>query len=215
MITAFAIGSIIKFQRSLYDRLYKQAAINNDDLLEKTLQAKKAEKQAQTATEAKSNFLANMSHEIRTPINTIMGMDEMILRETSEKVVEEYALDIKTASQNLLSLINDILDITKIESGKMGIVKGEYGKTPVPIDPEFQKMILKGEEPITCRPADLIEPELDKLRKECAEWTEQEEDVLTYAMFPKVAPKFFEARRNKKYGVDGKNADAAAKVHTV
>ncbi|WP_051194969.1 ATP-binding protein [Pseudobutyrivibrio ruminis] len=126
MICSFATGAIIKFQRNIYDKLYKQAAINNDDLLEKTLQAKKAEKQAQTATEAKSNFLANMSHEIRTPINTIMGMDEMILRETSEKVVEEYALDIKTASQNLLSLINDILDITKIESGKMGIVKGEY-----------------------------------------------------------------------------------------
>ena len=126
MISAFAIGCIIKFQKKIYDRLYKQASINNDDLLEKTLQAKKAERQAQTATEAKSNFLANMSHEIRTPINTIMGMDEMILRETSEKVVEEYALDIKTASQNLLSLINDILDITKIESGKMGIVKGEY-----------------------------------------------------------------------------------------
>ena len=126
MICSFATGAIIKFQRHIYDKLYKQAAINNDDLLEKTLQAKKAEKQAQTATEAKSNFLANMSHEIRTPINTIMGMDEMILRETSEKVVEEYALDIKTASQNLLSLINDILDITKIESGKMGIVKGEY-----------------------------------------------------------------------------------------
>ena len=126
MVSAFAIGSIIKFQRSIYEKLYRQAAINNDDLLEKTLQAKRAEKQAQTATEAKSNFLANMSHEIRTPINTIMGMDEMILRETSEKVVEEYALDIKTASQNLLSLINDILDITKIESGKMGIVKGEY-----------------------------------------------------------------------------------------
>ncbi|MCR5142592.1 MAG: oxaloacetate decarboxylase subunit alpha [Ruminococcus sp.] len=96
-----------------------------------------------------------------------------------------------------------------------GVVKGEYGKTPEPIDPEFQKMILKGEEPITCRPADLIQPELDKLREECAEWTEQEEDVLTYAMFPKVAPKFFEARCNKKYGVDGKNSDAAAKVHTV
>ena len=126
MISAFAIGCIIKFQRSLYEKLYRQAAINNDDLLEKTLQAKKAEKQAQIATEAKSNFLANMSHEIRTPINTIMGMDEMILRETSEQVVEEYALDIKTASQNLLSLINDILDITKIESGKLGIVKGEY-----------------------------------------------------------------------------------------
>lgn len=96
-----------------------------------------------------------------------------------------------------------------------GIVKGEYGKTPVPIDPEFQKMILKGEEPITCRPADLLEPELDKLKSECAEWTEQEEDVLTYAMFPKVAPKFFEKRRNKKYGVDGKHSDASAKIHTV
>ncbi|MCR5581732.1 MAG: response regulator [Pseudobutyrivibrio sp.] len=126
LISAFAMGAIVKFQRSIYSRLYRQASINNDDLLEKTLQAKKAERQAQTATEAKSNFLANMSHEIRTPINTIMGMDEMILRETTEKVVEEYALDIKTASQNLLSLINDILDITKIESGKMGIVKGEY-----------------------------------------------------------------------------------------
>ena len=126
LISALAVGSIIKFQKSIYVNLFKQAAINNDDLLEKTLQAKKAERQAQTATEAKSSFLANMSHEIRTPINTIMGMDEMILRETSEKVVEEYALDIKTASQNLLSLINDILDITKIESGKMGLVNGEY-----------------------------------------------------------------------------------------
>ncbi len=126
IISSVAIGSIVKFQKSVYVKLFKQASINNDDLLEKTLQAKRAEKMAQTATEAKSNFLANMSHEIRTPINTIMGMDEMILRETSEKVVEEYALDIKTASQNLLSLINDILDITKIESGKMGIVKGDY-----------------------------------------------------------------------------------------
>lgn len=96
-----------------------------------------------------------------------------------------------------------------------GIVKGEYGKTPEPIDPEFQKMILKGEEPITCRPADLLEPELDKLKQECEEWTEQEEDVLTYAMFPKVAPKFFEQRRNKKYGVDGAHADAENKVHPV
>lgn len=126
LISSFAIGAIIKFQKSIYVSLYKQASINNDDLLEKTLQAKKAERLAQTATEAKSNFLANMSHEIRTPINTIMGMDEMILRETSDKVVEEYALDIKTASQNLLSLINDILDITKIESGKMDLVTGEY-----------------------------------------------------------------------------------------
>ncbi len=96
-----------------------------------------------------------------------------------------------------------------------GLVRGEYGKTPVPIDPEFQKKICGDEEPITCRPADLLEPELEKLKAECAEWTEQEEDVLSYAMFPKVAPKFFENRRNKKYGIDGAHSDAAAKVHPV
>lgn len=95
------------------------------------------------------------------------------------------------------------------------LVKGEYGKTPVQIDPDFQKMILKGEEPITCRPADLLAPELDKLREECAEWIEQEEDVLSYAMFPQVAPKFFEKRRNAKYGIDGAHSDAATKVHPV
>lgn len=94
------------------------------------------------------------------------------------------------------------------------MVRGSYGKTPTEIDPEWRKMILKGEEPITCRPADLLEPELENMKKECAEWTEQEEDVLTYAMFPKVAPKFFEQRRNAKYGVDG-NADKENKVHTV
>ena len=95
-----------------------------------------------------------------------------------------------------------------------GLVKGEYGKTPVEIDPEFQKQILGAEEPITCRPADLLKPELEDMRKECAEWTEQEEDVLTYAMFPKVAPKFFEQRRNKKYGID-QHSDAANKVHSI
>ncbi len=94
------------------------------------------------------------------------------------------------------------------------IIAGKYGKTPTPIDPEFSKKILGDEQPITCRPADLLEPELEKLRMECAEWIEQEEDVLTYAMFPKVAPKFFEKRRNKKYGVDP-NADAQNRVHPV
>lgn len=95
------------------------------------------------------------------------------------------------------------------------MVRGGYGKTPTEIDPEWRKMILKGEEPITCRPADLLKPELEEMRKECSEWTEQEEDVLTYAMFPKVAPKFFESRRNAKYGVDGKNSDKENKVHTI
>lgn len=96
-----------------------------------------------------------------------------------------------------------------------GLVKGEYGKTPVDIDPEFQKKIIGSEEPITCRPADLIKPELEEMKKECAEWTEQEEDVLTYAMFPKVAPKFFEQRRNRLYGIDSEHSDMKNKVHPV
>ena len=96
-----------------------------------------------------------------------------------------------------------------------GIVRGEYGKTPVPIDPEFRKKIIGSEEPIDCRPADLLEPELDKLRKECAEWTEQEEDVLSYAQFGQVAVKFFEKRRNAKFGIDGVHSDAEKQIHPV
>lgn len=95
------------------------------------------------------------------------------------------------------------------------MVKGEYGKTPMPIDPEFQKKILKGEEPITCRPADLLEPELDKLREECAEWITQDEDVLSYAQFGAVAVKFFEKRRDKAFGLDGVHGDPENKIHPV
>ncbi len=96
-----------------------------------------------------------------------------------------------------------------------GIVKGEYGTTPTPIDPEFVKQIIGDEQPITCRPADLIEPELDKLREDCRQWSEQEEDVLSYAQFGQVAVKFFEQRNAAKYGVDAAHADAENKVHPV
>ena len=78
-----------------------------------------------------------------------------------------------------------------------GIVRGEYGKTPVPISDEFRKKIIGDEEPITCRPADLIKPELEDLKKKCAKWTKQEEDVLSYALFDQVATKFFENREPK------------------
>ncbi|MDL2232723.1 oxaloacetate decarboxylase subunit alpha [Ruminococcaceae bacterium OttesenSCG-928-L11] len=97
-----------------------------------------------------------------------------------------------------------------------GLVRGEYGKTPAPIDPEFRKFIIGDEEPIDCRPADLLEPELEKLKAELpAKFNEQEEDVLTLAQFPQVAPKFFEGRSNRLYGVDGKHADSASQVHPV
>ena len=96
-----------------------------------------------------------------------------------------------------------------------GIVKGEYGKTPASIDPDFRKKILGDEKPIDCRPADLIAPELDKLKAEAAKWCEQDEDVLSYAMFGQVAEKFFEKRRDKKNGIDSIHADKANKVMPV
>lgn len=96
-----------------------------------------------------------------------------------------------------------------------GIVRGEYGKTPVPIDPEFRKKIIGDEKPIECRPADLLEPELEKLKKECAEWCEQPEDVLSYAQFGQVAVKFFENRRNQKFGIDSKHSNSEKKIMPV
>ncbi len=96
-----------------------------------------------------------------------------------------------------------------------GLVRGEYGATPVPLKPEFVKKIIGDETPITCRPADLLEPELEKIRAEMSEWYEQEEDVLTYAQFGQVAVKFFEKRRNKKYGIDGEHLHEEEKVHPV
>ena len=93
-----------------------------------------------------------------------------------------------------------------------GIVKGEYGKTPAPISPEFRKKILGDEKPIDCRPADLIEPELENLKAEAAKWAQQDEDVLSYAMFGQVAEKFFEKRRDKQNGIDSAHADKQNKV---
>lgn len=94
---------------------------------------RQAKDEAERANSAKSRFLANISHEIRTPINTIMGMNEMSMREDPTGVPKgyfmsmmNYAFDIRNASESLLSLINDLLDMSKIESGKMHLVEQEY-----------------------------------------------------------------------------------------
>jgi signal transduction histidine kinase/DNA-binding response OmpR family regulator len=86
---------------------------------------------AAAANEAKSTFLSNMSHEIRTPINAVLGMNEMILRESREPNVIEYAENIHTAGSTLLGLINDILDFSKIEAGKMEIIPVDYDLSSV------------------------------------------------------------------------------------
>lgn len=95
----------------------------------KLQQEKKLEedlKVAKEANKAKSRFLSNMSHEIRTPINAILGMDEMILRESGEEQIIRYAADIKNAGAALLGIVNDILDFSKIEAGKMEIIPAGY-----------------------------------------------------------------------------------------
>ncbi len=81
---------------------------------------------ADEANRAKSSFLADMSHEIRTPINAVLGMNEMILRESGERQIREYAKNIQSSGRALLALINSILDFSKIEDGKMEIVPAEY-----------------------------------------------------------------------------------------
>lgn len=86
----------------------------------------KVKEEAMAANYAKSNFLANMSHEIRTPINTVLGMDEMIIREAKDTDIVDYALDIQHAGKTLLTIINDILDYSKIESGNIEIHETEY-----------------------------------------------------------------------------------------
>ena len=95
------------------------------------------------------------------------------------------------------------------------LVKGEYGKTPAPINPEIQKKILNGEKPITARPADFIKPELKNIKNEMKEYLEQDEDILSYALFPQVAKKFFEFRKAQKYKIDPDMVDYENKVHPV
>ena len=87
------------------------------------------------------------------------------------------------------------------------VLSGHYGKTVKPFNPEVVKKCIGDEKVITCRPADLIPPQLDKLKEECAKWTQQEEDVLSYALFPQVATEFFKYREAQQTKVDETVAD--------
>jgi len=97
-----------------------------EEKVKESEELRKAKLMADMANKAKTDFLANMSHEIRTPINAVMGMNEMILRESKEESIKEYAVNVQSASKTLLSLINDILDLSKIEAGKMELVEEQY-----------------------------------------------------------------------------------------
>ncbi len=95
------------------------------------------------------------------------------------------------------------------------MVAGKYGTTPVAIDDAFRKKIIGDMKPVTGRPADLIAPELDKLKAEAAQYAQQEEDVLSYAMFPKVSVDFFEKRRESQLGLDSSMLNKANKTYPV
>ncbi len=96
----------------------------------------------------------------------------------------------------------------KVASGQTkDLLRGKYGQTEKPINPEVIAKIIPGETPITCRPADLLEPQLPQFEKECAQWKQQPEDVLSYALFPQVATEFFKYRKAQQEKVDLGKAD--------
>ena len=95
------------------------------------------------------------------------------------------------------------------------LLAGKYGQPVKPFNPEVQKKALGDQEPITVRPADLLEPSLSKFEEECKQWKRQDEDVLSYALFPKVATEFFEYRESQENGIDQTIADKKDKVYPV
>ena len=95
------------------------------------------------------------------------------------------------------------------------LVRGMYGRTPFPISNDICRKIIGNEEPKTCRPADLLEPELEKAAKEMSEYRKQDEDVLTYTLFPQIAMEFFKFRQAQEYGIDPALADSNSKVYPV
>lgn len=110
---------------------YVYVFVDETDHLAYMEELERQKQRADDANKAKSTFLANMSHDIRTPINAVLGMDEMILRESSEEAILSYATDIQMAGKTLLSLINDILDFSKVEEGKMEIIPVQYDLSSV------------------------------------------------------------------------------------
>ena len=160
--------------------------------------------------------------------NLVSQLKEMGQEEKYEEVLEEVPRVRKdfgepplvTPSSQIVGT-QAVLNVVSGERYKMvtkeskKLLSGEFGQTVKPFNPEVQKKCIGDVEPITCRPADLIEPQLKKLEAEMSQWKEQEEDVLSYALFPQVAVDFFKYREAQRTKVDATLADKDDQVYPV
>ncbi len=160
--------------------------------------------------------------------NLVSQLKEMNAEDKFDEVLEEVPRVRKdygepplvTPSSQIVGT-QAVLNVVSGERYKMctkeskALVGGEYGQSVLPVDPEVRKKVIGDKEPITCRPADLIENELDKLEKEIAQYKKQDEDVLTYALFPQVALEYFKYRDAQETGVDATLADTENKTYPV
>ena len=128
VLFSYAVCTVLLFMTFFYYEapMYRQMATVEKELEDSRIQTEQSTRMANAANRAKSDFLANISHEIRTPMNAILGMNEMILKECRDPDIRQASMDIRRAGTHLLSIINNILDISKIESGKMELYNADY-----------------------------------------------------------------------------------------
>lgn len=160
-------------------------------------------------------MLSNLVSQLKES-NSVDKLDE-VLKEVP-KVREDFGYPPLVTPSSQIVGTQAVLNVITGERYKMitketkALVQGHYGKTPAPISSEIKSKILKGEESITCRPADLIKPELEKIKLEIGEYIEQDEDVLSYALLPQVAEKYFKYRKEKRDGVGSVDEETLAVI---
>lgn len=128
ILVTYAVEAMVVFVTFFYYEApaYRRMLTVEKELEESRVKAEHSTRITNAANRAKSDFLANTSHEIRTPMNAILGMNEMILKESRDPEIRQASMDIRKAGNHLLSIINNILDISKIESGKMELYNTDY-----------------------------------------------------------------------------------------